>query len=205
MIETNEYEFPAGDYFRMMFRHQLKIYFWAWSYLSVFLCSLAIFSGEWCFSVSSISAVAIFFLAAAYFRARNFAYSTENRSALQKRTMRFDENMYHLVGEDGTEARGPLEHIHRADIACGYYRLYINKINYYVIPWTAFRSEEDRGRFENEILGDKLKRKSIPWKRMILFLLISTILLGLSICARDTERIEDFESDRIHGSDRNDH
>jgi len=60
---------------------------------------------------------------------------------------------------------------------------------YYPIPFSAFRSEEDRIRFETEILGDKLKTKAIPWKKILVFLLVSAFLIGLALLLRGTPKI----------------
>ena len=36
----------------------------------------------------------------------------------------------------------------------------------------------------SEILGDKLKMQAIPWKKTLIFLLVSTLLLGMAFVLR---------------------
>ena len=97
-----------------------------------------------------------------------------------KRKMTFENGFYHIVVEDGSEGKGPLSHFVRASMSRGYYLLHMSNTYFYPIPFTAFRSEGDKVRFETEILGDKLKKETSPWKSIFLLLLLSAGLLALA-------------------------
>jgi len=55
---------------------------------------------------------------------------------------------------------------------------YVSVPSFIPVPISAFHSENDRIRFESEILGDKLKKQTFPWKSLLIFLLVSACLLG---------------------------
>ena len=189
MIELDEFEFKAKECFRLMFwTHAVKA-LWVWAYLTIFMCAGAIVLGDWMFPVIFSVVLAITFLVSSYFEGRYYAYSKENNAVFQKRRWTFGNSTYHIVCEDGTEAQGPLSHIYKADIWCDCYCIFVSNMMYYPIPFSAFRSEEDRIRFETEILGDKLKTKAIPWKKILVFLLVSAFLIGLALLLRGTPKI----------------
>jgi branched-subunit amino acid ABC-type transport system permease component len=189
MIELDEFDFPAKDYFRIAFLRLAMHYFWGWAYLTVFVFAyIAVFYNDFLIIPIIISFVlAVFFTITAFVTARSYAYSKENLAVTQKRKMIFENGTYHVVCEDGSEGRGPMDHFHRASIMCGYYCLFLNKVSYFVVPVTAFRSDEDRVRFETEILGDKLKKNGIPWKKIVIFLLVAACLFGSAIALRSTQ------------------
>ena len=183
MIELDELECPAKDIFRVVFWAHFMNFLWNWAYLTVVLCAAAIIFDDWIiFGILSVL-VAVAFLLTAYCTGRHYAYSKENAVHFQKRKMTFENDKYHIVCEDGTETHGPLSHFHKADIFCGYYRLFLGNMAFYPIPVSAFRSEKERLRFETEILGDKLKKKVVLWKEILHFLLLSALLLGLAFVA----------------------
>ena len=64
-----------------------------------------------------------------------------------------------------------------------YYRLFMNKISFVPIPISAFRSEEDRKRFE-ELFHDKMPSKTALLKQVVIFLLVSVLLLGSAYAVR---------------------
>jgi len=96
----------------------------------------------------------------------------------QKRKVSFADDKFHIQCEDGSESHVLLSHVIKADRLGEYYRLFLNRLNFSPILVSAFRSEEDRLRFETEILGDKLKANTIPWKAILIFLVVSACLLG---------------------------
>ncbi len=100
--------------------------------------------------------------------------------------MKFGEGQYFIQCEDGTQTQGPLSHIHKAEILCGYYRFYLNKTNFYVIPVQGFCSEADRSRFETEILGDKLKPAAFPWRKAAIFAIFTVICIGFAVFAKNS-------------------
>ncbi len=202
MIELDEFDFPAKDYFRVRFSRQGKTLFWFWAYLGVFWLAIALINDAWIFAFAEIVVVGVVFYALNLFISRYYAFSKENRSMLQKRKITFVGQKYHIVCEDGSESQGPMEHFLRVDLRDNYYRLWLNRLRFMPIPVSAFRSDEDRKRFEMEILGEKLKKKSFPWKAMIVFLTVSVLLIGLGCLLRDPERIE---QDRLERQNRIDH
>ena len=183
MIELDEFEFPAKDYFWMVFWSYFVKRFWVWAYATIVLCAFTIFSCNWMFSITVSVLVAVCFLHSSYSMGRYYAYSKENNALFQKRKMSFGNDVYHIVCEDGSEGQGPLSHICKADILHGYYRLFVDNMSCFHIPVSVFHSEDDRIRFETEILGKKLKMRAISWKQIFVFLLVSAFLLG-SACVR---------------------
>lgn len=183
-IELDELECPAKDFFRVVFWAQFTDFLWYWAYLTAVLYAAAIIFDDWMFFGIFSVVVAMVFLLTVYFTSRYYAYSKENSVHFQKRKMTFENDKYHVVCEDETETHGPLSHFHKADIFCDYYRLFLSNMAFYPIPVSAFRSDEERLRFETEILGDKLKMQAIPWKKTLIFLLVSTLLLGMAFVLR---------------------
>ena len=198
MIELDEFEFPAKDYFRMEFWQRAVRSFWVWAYLTVFFYAVyyGVLQDDVFFPTFMSIWLIVALLAIAYFMGRSNAYSKTNRAVLQKRKMSFGGGKYHIACADGTEGQGPLDHLHMAYILCGYYCLFVSSVNYYAVPLTAFRSEEDRMRFETEILGDKLKKRLFPWKRIVIFLIVSSLMIGLACLLRNPERIETLKNER---------
>jgi hypothetical protein len=146
--------------------------------LTVISCAAAIIFDEWIAASIFSVLLALIFLIAAYCTGRYCAYSKENHVLFQKRKMTFGNDMYHIICEDESEGHGPLSHFYKTELFCDYYLLYMSNMTCYPIPVSAFRDEEERTRFETEILGDKLKTKVIPWKGILLFLWLSACLLG---------------------------
>jgi len=197
MIELDEFEFPAKDYFRIVCWQRTVRSLWVWAYLTVFFYTFyGIIGNDVLFPTVVSVCFMMFLLATAYFTGRSHAYSKTNCAILQKRRMSFGDGKYHIACTDGTEGQGPLDHIHMAYILCGYYCLFVNSMNYYAVPLTAFRSEEDRMRFETEILSDKLKKGLLPWKRIVVFLIVSALMIGLTCLLRNPEYIETLKNER---------
>ena len=176
MIELDEFEFPAKDYFWMTFWSVLSWLLYIFAFLTVFLFSWALVSNNW---MLPIIISALLFGISPFFAYLSAYWSVDCILTL-KRKMTFENGFYHIVLEDGSEGKGPLSHFAKASMSRGYYLLYMSNMYVYPIPFTAFRSEEDRVRFETEILGDKLKKETISWKSTFLFLLLSAGLLALA-------------------------
>jgi len=162
MIELNEFDIPVKDFFRLTFWTQIAPSFWVWVYLTVFLFAVfvIILDKLVCPTIMSV-VLAVLLLGAAYFKGRYYTYLAKN-NIVKKRKMTFGNDMYRIVRDDGAEAQSPVNDIFKADVLCGYYRIFVNTLLFSPFPATAFRSEEDRIRFETEILGDKLQRHLIP-------------------------------------------
>jgi hypothetical protein len=185
MIELDEFEFSAKDYYRIVFWQLAVHYFRTWAYLTVFLLAIyVVVLDELFFPICVSTVLAVSLLIITYFTARFYAYSKTSNAILQKRKMSFGDGMCNLTCKDGTESRGPLNHFHGASIFYGHYCLFMHGGQYYPIPFAAFRSEEDRTKFETEILGGKLKTKSIPWKQIAVFLLFSVCMFGAAYAFR---------------------
>jgi len=189
MIELDEFEFKAKDYFWMTFWSHLAKRFLVLAYATVFLLACGIITGDWVLPIIVPILVAICFLYSSYSMGRYYAYSKENNAFFQKRKMTFGNSTCHVACEDGFETKVPISRFNEADILYGYYLLFVGNMSFYPIPFSAFCSEEDRIRFETEILGDKLKTKTIPWKKILVFLLVSAFLIGLALLLRGTPKI----------------
>ena len=177
MIELDEFSISRDEYFRLVFRPRLKIYYWICACFAVVFLAMTIAFDDWKFPVVGFLTGVVAGLITVYIKCR---YYLPPANYHQKRKLSFDADKFHAQIEDGSESHILLHHIIRADRFGGYYRLFLNRINYYPIPISAFRSEEDRRRFEAEILGDKLKTKTVPWKAILIFVLLSACLLGLA-------------------------
>ena len=206
MIELDEFELSEKHMVHMVGWFGVVCELWIWAYLTVFLLAVYVISpGNWIFTPIFFAVLMAFSLLTFYFIWRYCDYS-----CLPKLKMAFGEGMYRMVS-DGSEVQKPLSDIVKADISNDSYRLFMNKMVYYPIPITAFRSEEDRIRFETEILGDKLKRFSIPWKTVIIFLLVSACVLGLALmlrlsrdsleAERELDKLPQIIDNNGHGSD----
>jgi hypothetical protein len=178
MIELDEFAMTRNDYFRLIFRHTLKIVCWGYAYVAVILIALMIPSGNWYFLFVSLVVTLIVYSILLFILCRYLLPSAKETHFYQKRKISFDVDKFHIQCEDGSESHILLSHVVRADIAGNFYRLYLNKRNYSAILVSAFKSEEDRLRFETEILGDKLKTQAVPWKAILIFLVVSACLLG---------------------------
>ena len=187
MIELDEFECPAKDYFRVVFWTQFTPLLWAWAYLTVLACAAAIVFGisdNWVYAVLFSVFLGWLFVIPSYLTGRYCAYSKENNVLFQKRKMTFGDGTYHIVCEDGSEGHGPLSHFYKTEILCGYYLLYMSNLTCYPVPFSAFRCEEERTLFETEILAGKLKAKTIPWKGILIFFIISACLFALANASR---------------------
>ena len=181
MIETKEFDIPSKFLFGLMFRQLMVIFGWISMYSSVVLFALGIIDGDLQYYMLLVVAMAGFFLTFAGFYARTLAFAKENHPITQRRTMKFGDGKYFIDCEDGTQVQAPLTRFHRAKMLCGCYLLYVNQKGYFLVPKTAFRTEEDRKRFETEILGDKLQVASLPWKKVGGLLLFSAIVIGYAL------------------------
>ncbi|MDR3197709.1 MAG: hypothetical protein LBU34_07550 [Planctomycetaceae bacterium] len=186
MIELNEFEFPAKDFLRIC-RWQNGIHCcWVWCYVNVILLPLFIASNEWIRCPIAMVITGIVFFIFNYFMSRYYAFSKNFISMFQKRKLSFDDWKYYATTEDGSEGSGPLSHFQYAGVWKDYYLLYIVPSGFVPIPKSAFQSEEDRLRFETEILIPRLKKKPSFWKPVVIFLIISAVLIGTGFVLRST-------------------
>jgi len=178
MIELDEYSIPRNDYFQLTFRHLLKRIIWVLAYGAVVFAVMSIFYGCWFPLYAGFPVTLIVVTIICYIQSWNYVPSAKEPHHYQKRKLTFDAGKFHVQLEDGSESHVLLSHVVMADRMGDYYRLFLSKIVFYPVHVSAFRSEEDRTRFEKEILGDKLKTQTFPWKATLIFLLISACLLG---------------------------
>ena len=184
MIELNEYTVSRGDCFRIAFWQTLKKCYWIFVYASTIFTAIGIIEDDWIFPLVGILGILIIIPITCYIAVWKVMPSTKDTHYYQKRKLSFDTDKFHVQLEDGSESHILLNHIIRANRFGNYYLLFLDKVQSYPVPILAFRSEEDRMRFETEILGDKLKAGSIPWKRIIVFLLVSACLFGSAYTLR---------------------
>jgi len=142
--------------------------------------------------------------------------SPNNTILYQKRNISFEVDKFRVQAEDGSEACILLKHMLQANRSGDYYRLFLwNRMVYLLIPVSAFRSEEDRIRFETEILGNKMKKESshaILWKRigvffcmlacvgMLLLLHITQPCIGVSVPESELDKAPQIGENDGHGS-----
>jgi hypothetical protein len=194
MIELNEFEFPAKDFLRI-YRWQLGIHScWVGCYASVIVLCASIVLDVWIILPITMVILGIVYFIQIYFMSRYFAFSKNSIIMFQKRKLSFDDRKYYVTKEDGSEGNGPLSHFLYARVGKDYYLLYINGFNYLPIPKSAFRSEEDRLRFEAEILIPALKKKPSIWKPLVIFLIISAVLIGTGLVLRSTINFDNDNS-----------
>jgi hypothetical protein len=180
MIELDEFEFPRREHIKLFLRQLLKSYCKALAYVAVFAVALAIFSEVWFFPVFFSLVFVFTCLIMGCVRFFQRIPSAKDTHLYQKRKISFDADQFHLQAEDGSESHILLTHFPKVYRLGNYYCVYLDADSYMPIPVTAFRSEEDRIRFETEIFGDKFKTKSISWKRILVFLVVSACLVGLA-------------------------
>lgn len=189
MIELNEYDFPSRDYFRLFSREIFRRYVWIGMYVMAILYALVYFEnvavGEWSSGNFIIMTIILLFLllllvAYGFGIAAWHAYSKYSRPALQKRRITFDGDMFYINLADGSSSSNRLNHIAFARRSGPYYMLFLNRLAFIPIPGSAFRSEEDRLRFETEILGDKLKKRGFPLIGALAFLFAASVFFGVA-------------------------
>ena len=178
MIELNEYTVSRGDLFRITFWQTLKTCSWLFAYSAVVLIGMTF--DDWIVCLIGTLTLAVALPLSVYASVWYYLPSPKDIVHYQKRKLSFDAGKFHTQTEDGSESHILLSHIIRAYRLGDYYCLFFNKTYWYPIPTSAFRSEEDRIRFETEILGDKLKAGVFSWKYLIAFPLISACLFGLA-------------------------
>ena len=178
MIELDEFAMTRNDFFWLIFRHTLTRFCWAYAYVAVSFIALMILHDDLAALLVILPGVLIAYSILHFITCRYYLPSAKETHCYQKRKISFDADKFHIQCEDGSESHILLSHVVAADRLCGYYRLFLNKINFSPVLVSAFRSEEDRLRFETEILGDKLKTKTVPLKAIFIFLLVTVCLLG---------------------------
>ena len=177
-IETKEFEFPAKDYFRLALRRQIQATSWLYAYSILGLIFFSLAEHDSNRGVFIVLTLLIVIPIVSYLKIWFLVYSKDNRNVFKKRKWVFDANEFHLSGESGVESRGPLNDlVFRATVSCDCYCLFISKLQFCPIPFTAFESEEDRLYFEKEILADKLQEAKFPWIKFLIFFVISALLL----------------------------
>ncbi len=177
MIELREFDFPAGNYYRLVLRRLAVRYGWFFVYGCSVTGALALLAGYVGLLLMWVVITGVLFPLSAFFTAWKFVYAKENAAVLQKRKLTFDPPTFHILCEDGAESRVPLTQISRVETWHGYYLLYITKHNYIPVPMSAFVSEDDRQRFEAEVTAGKWKKPTFV-KHVAIYLLITAALLA---------------------------
>ncbi len=205
MIELDEFEYPATDYFRYLLWYYMKVSFWLLAYAAVGIFPVNLYwtlvDGEWdafvlVFYFSLVASTLLFLLLCALHISR----SKENRHVWKRRKITFDDQMMNVVCEDGSESHSLWNHIIKARIIGKYFILFLSQQVFYPIPLSAFRSDEDRKKFETEILGPKLLKNRFPWLWLVVFVLVAAAAFGMSYHwgtqAAERYRIELAEPER---------
>jgi hypothetical protein len=157
MIELDEFDIPHREHAKLVFRQALMSGILPLACLVAYMISLTIV-GMWVLSLFTLfgTIVAVCLICITLYHAH--ALSQKHAHLYQKRNISFDADKFHIHAADGSEVHVLLNHILRADRFGDYYRLFfLNAGTCFFIPVSSFRSEEDRVRFETEILGSKMK------------------------------------------------
>ena len=184
MVELDEFEISRREYLKLHFLKTPDILLFVFAVTYILFC--VIVGMHWIL----LFFVLIICYATYRLQCYQFALSPKNTFLYQKRKISFDADKFHVQIEDGSEAHVLLSHILRADRSGRYYRLFFpNRFTFHIIPDSAFRNEEDRVRFETEILGNKMKKEStcaVLWKRIgvFIFLLACVSLICLAFGIR---------------------
>jgi len=188
MIELDEFEFPRREHVKIFSRQIRKHCCWVFVCYTVSAVAGAIFVNDWVFSFVSfvLFLLAFLIICPIIYWLQYLCYfpSAKETHDYQKRKWSFDTDKFHIYNEDGSETHFLRNHIVKVNRFGNYYCVWLNKVSYDPILVTAFRSEEDRIRFEKEILGDKFKTNLIVWKPIIIFILVSACLFGLAYTFR---------------------
>jgi hypothetical protein len=180
MIELNEFEYPRREYVKMIRPYLLQGCFWGLAYFVFVLCAwlLVLDGGFFVFTFFIVCPVCLW-VSYANLNGWFFASSAKDTHVYQKRKMSFDTDKFHIQEEDGSESHTLLNQILHADRHGNYYRLFLNNYCMLPVPVSAFRSEDDRIRFETEILGDKLKKGLSSWTYWTLVIIFIPIFVGV--------------------------
>ena len=168
MIELNEFDIPRKELLKLLFRQILipcgaLIAFWFFPVAQgtpmtaslIILIAYLVLIGWLCWLVCY-----------------QHGLSSKNTFLYQKRKISFDADKIHVHAEDGSEVHILLSHILQIDRYGAYYRLFfLHRLAYIPIPVSAFRSEEDRIRFETEVVK-KISPRATLWRRLGICLLI---------------------------------
>lgn len=180
MIELDEFSLPLEYYFWGLVQRYAKIFLWELAYFAVFIGILwlrarigAVVALFW----FAIFASVLFAVTAV--RTLLSFYNIKSAKLVQKRKFTFDDKMLHTLCEDGSNSNLGWEHIVKATKTDKCYQLYWNHINYVPVLISAFRSEDDKIRFEKEFLGKKLRKYDFPYVATISFLLYTAVVCGL--------------------------
>ena len=189
MIELNEFEIPRNKYrMLILFWQPLKQFCWLFAFLVVIGAAYAIFTGVW-FLFFFMLLCGLFGGLIGLVMGGQQRIPPSPHLYYQKRKIIFDMDKFHIQTEDGSEIRILLNSIIKVDCYGSFYCLFLDKFYYIPVAISAFRSAEDRKRFETDILGKKLKTRKMLWIQIIIFLLFSACLLGLAFEFRIANRI----------------
>jgi len=206
MIELDEFAIPKKDYFRIHLRRPRGIILWFIAYYAIYWSAYIIVFDEWVISSACFLIGSAVLYGLIYRSVHKVVFNNGNETLFQKQKITFEGRTLHAVAADGAETRAPVDsRFIRAEKMHGYYVLYMDRYSYCLLPFTAFRSDDDRNRFETEILGDKLKNRTIPTKKIVVFLVISTVVIGLACLLRSPERIESLKKERLEQRNRMSH
>ena len=203
MIELDEFEIPQRDYFRVLFRRRIEKLAWFLAYYTIYWCAYLIVYDDWLtFSICLLFGYTLLY-GLIYMSTRKVVFNSGNDTLFQKQKITFEGQMFHAITADGAETRAPVDsRFIRAEKMHDYYLLYFDRYSGSLLPFAAFRSGDDKKRFEMEILGDKLKNRTISKKKIVVFLVISIVVVGLACLLRSPERIEMLKKERLEQQNR---
>jgi len=185
-ITTNEFSLTPKTYLRIILRR------WIWSlwgvflwlgFMSFYLFALAVMHSRVCdgitvFLVFFPMLAALFFALFLYCYGRYWTHHKSNKVVMRNCSATFEKNKIRIVETD-SESVGVFknEEIYRVETLKDCYLLYVTWIQFFYLPKSAFRDENDRARFEKEILPQFQPLKRTLWKGIFLFLALAVAFL----------------------------
>ncbi|MGL6194999.1 MAG: YcxB family protein [Thermoguttaceae bacterium] len=185
MIELNEHAMPKGDMFRVIFGAMLwratKIAFLVIVALAGMFSYNEEMSASILFTLSLLSFILMLVVVYSILVVQfiMFLLSKHANTIQRKRQFSFDSEMMHILLEDGSNSSTKLDHIVASKRSGNYYKLFLNNYQFVPIPVDAFRSQEDREKFETEILGKTFTKNTLFSKKTLVFLALIVLFFVL--------------------------
>ena len=175
-ITTNEFSLTPKTYLRIIFRRWIwglwSVFLW-FGFVTFYLIAYDDWGGAVFYLILAVS-LAVFL----YCYGRYLTHHKSNKVIMKNRFATFEKNKIRIVETD-SESVGVFknEEIYRVETLKDCYLLYVTWIQFFYLPKSAFRDENDRARFEKEILPQFQPLKRTLWKGIFLFLALAVAFL----------------------------
>jgi hypothetical protein len=180
MIELNEFEYSRREHLKWLRMFLLWGGIYGLAYIVIVWCAWRYYIGSAYFLLTFLVACP-FFLYFSFLCLNMWLFLPKRKNSrwYKKIKMSFDTDKFHMQTEDGSEYHvllSAIVQVQRYRFSDCYWMVMDDNASMH-IPVSAFRSEEDRIRFEKEILGDKLKKvSSCSWWELFIIALITFVV-----------------------------